>query len=270
MDIAFDLAHERTRAALDANYLAYSGAMMGSSKHGEYCERQDVALICCGAALAQFNVAHLKPPFSNPGAALEYAEDFFGRKRFPFSVEMRHQESPEYFAARERLVSSGYDLVGVPVPGMALAPILESRPLPKGLTVERVGDADSLDRFARVASVGFGFPEEAGVQMLTPAFLNRPEVQAFLGKLDGEVVATSQLLVSGAIAGIYWVSTLASARRRGFGEAITWAAVASGRRAGCTIASLQASAMGRPVYARMGFAHVIDYERYERSSSSAA
>ena len=143
MDIAFDLAHERTRAALDANYLAYSAAMMGSSEHGEYGERKDVALVCCGAPLAQYNIAHLKAPFANPTAALEYAEDFFGRKQFPFSVEIRQQESPEYVAAREHLVSSGYSLVGSPIPGMALAPMLESPPRPKGLIVERVHDADS-------------------------------------------------------------------------------------------------------------------------------
>ena len=270
MDPAYDLARERTRTALDANYLAYFGAMMGNSAFGEYAERRDVALVCCGAPLAQYNIAHLKAPFANPSAALEYAEDFFGRRQFPFSVEIRHQESPEYFAAREHLVSSGYQLVGSPVPGMALAPMLEPPPRPKGLTIEPVRDSDSLDRFARVASVGFGFPEEAGVQMLTPAFLDRPEAQAFLGTVDGKVVATSQLLVSGAVAGIYWVSTVASVRRRGYGEAITWAAVDAGRRAGCKVASLQASAMGRPVYARMGFAHVIDYERYERGGSSGA
>jgi hypothetical protein len=49
-------------------------------------------------------------------------------------------------------------------------------------------------------------------------------------------------------------------RRRGYGEALTWAAVAGGQRAGCTIASLQASALGKPVYARMGFSDVLGYE----------
>jgi GNAT superfamily N-acetyltransferase len=86
-------------------------------------------------------------------------------------------------------------------------------------------------------------------------------VRLYAGRVDGELVATSMLVVTGAVGGIYWVATDEAHRGRGYGEALTWAAVAGGRDAGCRIASLQASKMGRPVYARMGFAHVLDYEQ---------
>jgi GNAT superfamily N-acetyltransferase len=82
----------------------------------------------------------------------------------------------------------------------------------------------------------------------------------YAGAVGGEVVGTSVLVTTGTVAGIYWVGTLEAHRRRGYGEALTWAAVAAGQRAGCTVASLQASAMGRPVYERMGFAQVLAYE----------
>ena len=62
------------------------------------------------------------------------------------------------------------------------------------------------------------------------------------------------------VAGIYWVATIEEQRRRGYGEALTWAAVAGGRELGCGIASLQASKLGRRIYARMGFEHGLDYE----------
>jgi GNAT superfamily N-acetyltransferase len=76
----------------------------------------------------------------------------------------------------------------------------------------------------------------------------------------GALVATSLVVATGAVAGIYWVATQEEHRGRGFGAAITWAAVAGGRALGCRVASLQASKAGQPVYARMGFAHVLDYE----------
>jgi GNAT superfamily N-acetyltransferase len=101
--------------------------------------------------------------------------------------------------------------------------------------------------------------------MLTPQLVARPQVAAFVGRVEGAPVASAMLIASGPVAGIYWVATVPEARRRGYGEALTWAAVEAGRRAGCAVASLQASAMGRPVYARMGFQHVIDYERFQRN-----
>jgi predicted GNAT family acetyltransferase len=87
-----------------------------------------------------------------------------------------------------------------------------------------------------------------------------PQVRLYSGLVDGAVVATSILVATGAVAGIYWVATIEEQRGRGYGEALTWAAAAGGRELGCAIASLQASKAGRPVYARMGFEHVLDYE----------
>jgi GNAT superfamily N-acetyltransferase len=89
--------------------------------------------------------------------------------------------------------------------------------------------------------------------------LAQPKVRLYTGSVDGVPVATAMLVVTGSVAGIYWVATLEAQRRRGYGEALTWAAVAGGAEHGCTVASLQASELGRPVYARMGFDHVLDY-----------
>jgi predicted acetyltransferase len=55
------------------------------------------------------------------------------------------------------------------------------------------------------------------------------------------------------VAGIAWVGTIPECRNRGFGEAVTWAAVREGLRRGACFANLQASPMGRPIYERMGF-----------------
>jgi len=56
--------------------------------------------------------------------------------------------------------------------------------------------------------------------------------------------------VSDGFVGVYAVATTPSARGRGYGEALTWAAVASEPNLPAT---LQASEMGRPIYERMGF-----------------
>ena len=71
--------------------------------------------------------------------------------------------------------------------------------------------------------------------------------------VDGEVASTAALIVSGDVAGIYNVATPERFRRRGLGEATTRAAASEGERRGCRIATLQASAIGYPIYERKGF-----------------
>ena len=88
--------------------------------------------------------------------------------------------------------------------------------------------------------------------------------QMYTGFLDGEPVATSALFMSNHVAGVYNVATQDAYRRRGLGAAMTWQAVHDGANAGCLLASLQASEMGRPVYERMGFRTVTSYKTYLR------
>lgn len=70
----------------------------------------------------------------------------------------------------------------------------------------------------------------------------------------------------GEIAGVTFVGTRDAYRKRGLGEAITWHAVREGAKAGCTVAALQASEMGRPIYERMGFRTVAGYRTFVRKS----
>ncbi len=66
-------------------------------------------------------------------------------------------------------------------------------------------------------------------------------------------------IVSGGVAGIYWVGNLKHARGRGIGRAVTAAATNAGFDLGADLASLQASPMGRPIYEAMGFRTLFDY-----------
>ena len=66
-------------------------------------------------------------------------------------------------------------------------------------------------------------------------------------------------IVNHGVAGIYWVGSLAEARGRGVGRAITAAATNAGFDLGAEFASLQASPMGEPVYRAMGYETIYDY-----------
>jgi GNAT superfamily N-acetyltransferase len=97
---------------------------------------------------------------------------------------------------------------------------------------------------------------------LTESMLDLPTVRFYLGCVDGEPACSGALVATGDVAGIYWVATREAYRGRGFGTAMTWAAIEGGVELGCRMASLQASELGRPVYETMGFAHAGGHRQF--------
>ncbi len=88
------------------------------------------------------------------------------------------------------------------------------------------------------------------VSVLKPA----SPVRLFLAYEGKRPAAACELFLSGGVAGIYNVSTLKRYRGRGLGTAVTAAALREAKEMGLRAAVLQASADGRGLYERLGFA----------------
>jgi GNAT superfamily N-acetyltransferase len=97
------------------------------------------------------------------------------------------------------------------------------------------------------------------VEYLSPRLAAEPAPFRLVGYVRGRPVATARLSVSGGAAGLYSVATLPDHRGRGFGAAITHAALATGRDLGYVIATLQSSDMGYAIYRRLGFRELFRY-----------
>jgi hypothetical protein len=246
--------------ACDVNLWLSNAAFLGTSVNGEVVESRDLFITNCGLPETEFNRAFLKDPGGDLAPAFERAEAYFHRVGLPFAFTVRSDLEAE---CAEALRAAGCERQAQ-APGMVLAPIHDgSRPVP-GLEIREVTTNEDLTRFQETAFEGFGFPKQAGHLFITEQFLRAPGVKLYLGLVDGEPASTSSLVTTPGIAGIYWVATVEAHRKRGLGEALTWAAVRGGVASGCTAASLQASEMGEPVYARMGFETPIHYVKYGR------
>ena len=77
--------------------------------------------------------------------------------------------------------------------------------------------------------------------------------ELFVGRLDGEPVSSSLAFVGGGAVGLYGVGTAPAHRGRGFGGAVTTAAIDWGRSRGEQFAILHSTVMGEPMYRRLGF-----------------
>ncbi len=245
--------------AVDVNYWQ-SFKLLARACGGEVLESEGVLAVATGLPVAMLNIAFVKRPLADPQTRLKEVVSFYDEKRLPFVVRTREGVDPESENASAAL--------GVPyrdtVPGMALYPVPPPPEPVQGLNIEQVSDSKRLRDYQRVAGEGFGMPVEFVERLMGPAFLEVEGFESYLGTMDDEPVAVSSVFVDGAVAGVYNVATLQSHRRRGIGEAMTWRSVSRGREAGCTVAVLEASEVGKPVYERMGFRVVAPYRTFRR------
>jgi GNAT superfamily N-acetyltransferase len=145
--------------------------------------------------------------------------------------------------------------------------------MPAGLAVKRIRSTDERRDLVKVLSAGFGAPtSEGGTELSSEAFESftpslacalDPDVALLVGHLDGTPVASAFFYAVGNITGITGVATVPAYRRRGFGTALTWAALQAGLARGCTSATLAALGASFDLYRKMGFVHVCNHRAYE-------
>ncbi len=105
---------------------------------------------------------------------------------------------------------------------------------------------------------------------LAAALVLRPQnlgVRIYRARVAGETAAVVAAMdhegPEGPDCGVYFGATLPRFRRRGFGTRLVSAAITEARERGCITASGQASLMGAPVWAAMGFRTVFHFDTYE-------
>ena len=207
-----------------------------------------------------FNIAFVTRALPEPRAAIERAVDYFDGHKLPFVVRMR--------AGIDDRAERAAESVGLPfrdtVPGMVMADVSRAPEPPSGLEIRPARDRATLDDHLAVLSASFGMPVELARQLLTERVLSLIDAELYVGYVEGAPVASSALIASDGVAGVWNVGCVPSHRKRGLGEAMTWHAVRRGAETGCVMANLQASEMGQPIYARMGFEVVAGYRTFVR------
>jgi GNAT superfamily N-acetyltransferase len=88
--------------------------------------------------------------------------------------------------------------------------------------------------------------------------------QHFVGRLaNGRAVACASVCTAGEAAGLYAVAVAEDARRRGFGRAVSLAALQAGADRGLRFGVLQSSQLGFSVYRGIGLSLVCRLQAYE-------
>jgi GNAT superfamily N-acetyltransferase len=128
-----------------------------------------------------------------------------------------------------------------------------------------VRDAEEADAFAAVhrsLRIEAEQDPETVLHFASHGVLLDPHVHAFVAYLGREPAACALALRHEDSAGLFWVATKTSARKRGLGALVSAAAVEGAFRAGAKSATLTATALGAPVYRRLGFERLSGRARY--------
>lgn len=242
----------------DYNFGRSLAVFAAASKAGEAVETRDALLTQHRAPVPDVNQCLLKRPTYKLERTLGRILDYQKRAGVPLRLHL----ASEHEGVRPILARHGaVEVDSIPAMRCDLA---EPRSFAQDeLVVGRVCDEGELSDFGLIAYTTFGFPVQLAPVVFTADLLGLPEVELFLGRVDGEPAACSMLFATGDVAGIYWVGVEERFRQRGFGAAVTGHAMAAGRKRGLRVASLQASKMGEPVYRRMGFEILRHYLRFD-------
>jgi GNAT superfamily N-acetyltransferase len=147
------------------------------------------------------------------------------------------------------------------------APIMSARvddlarvPPPDGLTIRETTD---LGAWVAAYTSSFGMPREHVAAVWDVEATMTGRVTRIEGRIADRIAGTAAVLEAAGVAGIYVVTVAEGYRRRGIGAAMTSAAIDLARHRGLGVVTLQPSPVGEPLYRRLGFTEVAQYQTFE-------
>lgn len=141
-------------------------------------------------------------------------------------------------------------------------------PLPAagpGVELVKVGDEATADASAavhRALRVEAEQDPDSVQHFASRAVLLDARVHAYVAYLEGVPAASAMALRHEETAGLFFVGTKTDARKRGLGALVSAAAVRAAFQDGAESVTLTATALGAPVYERLGFEHFSTRTRY--------
>lgn len=225
---------------------------------GGAVERRDGTVLAAGRTKMRFlNTALRERSDEDAGPFIARAREFFSEHGRGFTA-YGWPGDPEV----ERAASAGgLSLVQACYPEMACRGPVPS--LPGDVRpVETLAGAERYWEICEGAYQSLGFPPGLFREAFDPELLLEPETWACLGFEDERALACASLYTVDDVGFIGWVGALPEARGRGLAAACTVAATNRAFARGLDLVSLQASAMGAPLYPRLGYEPVYDYRLF--------
>ncbi|MDY3558901.1 GNAT family N-acetyltransferase [Gemmata sp. JC673] len=231
-------------------------------KRGRFRVWEGVAFTASEMPGAGFNFAAvLRPVAPSLNELLPVARDFFADSAAGWGVLV---EGGAGHPMEAELRARGW-AVDEDEPAYVL-PALDSigtHPVPPDLTIRRAEGQGGADSYKALTAAAFQAPPEfADLMVPSVNFMFDPDIAIFIGSAGGIDVAAAAYSRAGSTAVLWGVATLEPYRGRGYGAAVSRAALAHAASQGCDNAALRSGPKSRPLYERIGFKYVCQHRTY--------
>ncbi len=248
----------------DLNYAEFMREMARWNAASEIIEQDDLLIIAGADSTPITNCAirigdQARPPADE---VMERVRTCFDNRKRDYSFRLRgHQDSD-----LEELCRSAEMIKISEAPGMSIHEPVPIKGLPVAVKVREIRDKSGADDYASVVIDSYRslkMPIETGRKIFeTPERMLRPYNYLVVAYLEKKPVSGAMITFSHSIAGIYWVGTVESARKKGLAEACVGMVTNEAFKRGAPCVVLQASKFGEPLYRRLGFREFTRYPWY--------
>jgi GNAT superfamily N-acetyltransferase len=253
---------EQLAYAVRENFCSLMKRMVVSS-NWEWNQRRDLTYTITDFNIPMFNrVTRTRLTPEKADQRIMDTIEMYSSKGKGFTWMISPKDTPNDLSARLEKVGMKRD----EGPGMATElSQMRQPPAPKGLNIERVEGKDRLELFCDIMIRGYPLPDTIAddwKNMMVRMGVD-DSLRHYIGHLDGEPVATSTILLSDGVAGLYMVATLPEARGKGVGSHMTIHPFKVAEREGYRFGILHSTKMGYSVYRKLGFrdsCKMISYE----------
>jgi hypothetical protein len=226
-----------------------------SGRAGETVEAGGALFFASGSTLpVTLNGAYRIDPRLDPDELIARADEWFAARGRGYTLSTNDRpDNDDNDLLRAGAAAGLADLVHAPAMFIRQpvdAPTVDAE-------LRWVSDRAGMDDFIAVSDAAYatlGLPRgEVAASVTEVDRFVAPHIQTVLAYQDDRPVAAAQTMLSHGIAGVYWVGTVEEARGGGLGDAVTRAVTNRAFDLGAAAVTLQASSMGEPIYARMGY-----------------
>ncbi len=227
---------------------------------GEVLEIDGLVLSLTNLPDASLNAVAVGSEPRDPERALADAEAAFRARGMPwFGIELERGVHP---AVEQAARDAGLTLL-FRRPALAVElEQLRSVSAPEGIAIEAVREEADLHGLRAVEVEAFGTRIEVAEGLIGRALIDRPDAAPWIARDDDRAVGEAVGLLLDGTVGVFGVGVLKHARGRGIGAALTVAAARSFPDA--DLAWLEPSELAEPLYRRLGFRAVSDWEIWVR------